>query len=115
MEQAIFEEVQSKVGNYKNGLREYRAYIRKKTLFADKLFDLSWWGQVIAGVAVFLIGIDFMGEGLKKMADFELSDQEKNRIRYSLKSGDEAKLFNTIEDILNGDYSSIDFTVLPGI
>ena len=40
----------------------------------DKLFDLSWWGQVIAGVAVFLIGIDFMGEGLKKMAGSKLKD-----------------------------------------
>lgn len=39
VDQAIFEEVQSKVGNYKNGLREYRAYIRQKTLLADKLFD----------------------------------------------------------------------------
>lgn len=35
----VFEAVQAKVGNYKNGLREYRAYIRKQTLMADKLFD----------------------------------------------------------------------------
>lgn len=37
--QEIFEEVQKRVGNFKNGLREYRTYIRHKTLIADKLFD----------------------------------------------------------------------------
>ncbi len=37
--QEVFEAVQAKVGNYKNGLREYREYIRKETLMADKLFD----------------------------------------------------------------------------
>ena len=37
--QEVFEAVQAKVGNYKNGLREYREYIRKETLVADKLFD----------------------------------------------------------------------------
>lgn len=37
--QEMFEAVQAKVGNYKNGLREYRAYIREQTLMADKLFD----------------------------------------------------------------------------
>ncbi len=37
--QEVFESVQAKVGNYKNGLREYREYIRKETLMADKLFD----------------------------------------------------------------------------
>ncbi len=35
----IFEQVQSKIGNSKNGLREYRSYIRQKALLADKLFD----------------------------------------------------------------------------
>ena len=35
----MFEAVQAKVGNYKNGLRKYRAYIREQTLMADKLFD----------------------------------------------------------------------------
>lgn len=39
-----------------------------------ELFDLSWWGQVIAGVAVFLIGIDNMGDGLKKIAGSKLKD-----------------------------------------
>ncbi len=35
----IFEQVQSKIGNSKDGLREYRSYIRQKALLADKLFD----------------------------------------------------------------------------
>lgn len=35
----IFEQVQSKIGNSKNGLWEYRSYIRQKALLADKLFD----------------------------------------------------------------------------
>lgn len=35
----IFEQVQSKIGNSKNGLRAYRSYIRQKALLADKLFD----------------------------------------------------------------------------
>ncbi|WP_428076233.1 recombinase family protein [Candidatus Avelusimicrobium fimicolum] len=34
-----FEQAQSKIGNSKNGLREYRSYIRQKALLADKLFD----------------------------------------------------------------------------
>ena len=40
----------------------------------DEIFDLNWWGQVIAGVAVFLLGIEFMGEGLKKIAGSKLKD-----------------------------------------
>ena len=40
----------------------------------NEIFDLSWWGQVIAGVAVFLIGIDNMGDGLKKIAGSKLKD-----------------------------------------
>lgn len=40
----------------------------------NEIFDLSWWGQVFAGVAIFLIGIDFMGEGLKKIAGSKLKD-----------------------------------------
>ncbi len=35
----VFESVQDKLGHFKNGLKEYRTYIRKITLMADKLFD----------------------------------------------------------------------------
>ncbi|MBP5430543.1 MAG: recombinase family protein [Elusimicrobiaceae bacterium] len=37
--QELFEAVQDKLGHFKNGLKEYRAYIWKITLMADKLFD----------------------------------------------------------------------------
>lgn len=40
----------------------------------SELFSIEWWGQVIAGVAIFLLGISFMGDGLKKLAGNKLKD-----------------------------------------
>jgi len=36
------------------------------------LFSLSWWGSIIGGVGIFLFGITFLGDGLKKLAGSRL-------------------------------------------
>ena len=37
-----------------------------------ELFSLSWWGTIIGGLAIFLMCITFLGEGLKKLAGNKL-------------------------------------------
>lgn len=38
------------------------------------LFSLSWWGTIVGGLAIFLMCITFLGEGLKKLAGSKLKD-----------------------------------------
>ncbi len=39
---------------------------------ASELFSLNWWGFIIGGIGIFLLGITFLGEGLKKIAGQKL-------------------------------------------
>src|SRR5690606_2088443 len=39
---------------------------------ASELFSLNWWGFIIGGLGIFLLGITFLGEGLKKIAGQKL-------------------------------------------
>ena len=38
----------------------------------NAIFSLSWWGFILGGVGIFLLGITFLGEGLRKMAGQKL-------------------------------------------
>lgn len=35
---------------------------------SNEMFSLSWWGFILGGLGIFLLGISFLGEGLRKMA-----------------------------------------------
>ncbi len=35
-------------------------------------FSLAWWGSILGGLGIFLIGITFLGDGLKKLAGNKL-------------------------------------------
>ena len=37
-------------------------------------FSLGWWGFIVAGLGIFLFGIAFMGDGLKKVAGSRIKD-----------------------------------------
>ena len=36
--------------------------------------SLSWWGFLVAGLGIFILGITFLGEGLKKVAGSKLKN-----------------------------------------
>ncbi|MFA5542884.1 MAG: Na/Pi cotransporter family protein [Bacilli bacterium] len=37
-----------------------------------EIFSLNWWGFILGGLGIFLLGITFLGEGLKKIAGQKL-------------------------------------------